>query len=219
MLRRTFVSLILIVSLLFSFISCSDDNDNYDNDDSIGSTSDAGDDSENSEKDPTKDGETSVNDKDESENEESPDVPSDSEKEETEDPGDDNGEPEAPTVNFVYSVNSKKFHLPTCYYVSAMKPETKIEFTGTMAELTNKGMLPCKSCKPDPDFDYEKVEEGITEEEIVDYNYVINSKSMVFHIAGCGSIGAMNEENKQFSYETREELIIQGYSPCGNCHP
>ncbi|MGN8732906.1 hypothetical protein ACTNEY_04590 [Fusicatenibacter saccharivorans] len=29
----------------------------------------------------------------------------------------------------------------------------------------------------------------------------------------------MKESNKMFFTGTRDELISQGYNPCGNCHP
>ena len=49
--------------------------------------------------------------------------------------------------------------------------------------------------------------------------YVINKKSKKFHIPTCNSVSQMNESNKKVVTDSRNNLIEQGYSPCGNCHP
>ncbi len=54
-----------------------------------------------------------------------------------------------------------------------------------------------------------------TEEE----HYILNTKSQKFHLPECSSVDDMSESNKKEYYGTREELIEQGYEPCGNCHP
>lgn len=49
--------------------------------------------------------------------------------------------------------------------------------------------------------------------------YVLNIGSMKFHDPACSGVQQMKEENRQAYYGTREELILQGYSPCGQCKP
>ena len=49
--------------------------------------------------------------------------------------------------------------------------------------------------------------------------YVLNTNTMKFHIPGCKSVKKMKESNKVTVEAAREDLIAQGYSPCGNCHP
>ena len=49
--------------------------------------------------------------------------------------------------------------------------------------------------------------------------YVLNTYRMKFHIPTCASVAQMSPENKQTVVCTRDELIEDGYSPCGNCHP
>ena len=49
--------------------------------------------------------------------------------------------------------------------------------------------------------------------------YVVNIKSGKFHIPTCDSVFEMKEKNKKYTDESREELIEQGYSPCGACNP
>ena len=49
--------------------------------------------------------------------------------------------------------------------------------------------------------------------------YVCNTNTMKFHYPGCDSVKQMNESNRMNTDLSREELIAQGYQPCGNCRP
>lgn len=49
--------------------------------------------------------------------------------------------------------------------------------------------------------------------------YVLNTYRMKFHIPTCASVAQMSAQNKQTVVCTRDELIADGYSPCGNCKP
>ncbi|WP_297181949.1 DNA/RNA non-specific endonuclease [uncultured Enorma sp.] len=49
--------------------------------------------------------------------------------------------------------------------------------------------------------------------------YVLNTNTDKFHYPECDSVDRMSEENKQIVTATRDELIAQGYDPCGNCNP
>lgn len=50
-------------------------------------------------------------------------------------------------------------------------------------------------------------------------DYILNTNTKKFHYSSCGSVSRMSEKNKSSYSGTREELISQGYSPCGNCKP
>ncbi len=50
-------------------------------------------------------------------------------------------------------------------------------------------------------------------------DYVLNTNSKRFHYPSCGSVTQMKDKNKKEYHGTREELIEQGYKPCGNCEP
>ena len=50
-------------------------------------------------------------------------------------------------------------------------------------------------------------------------DYVLNTSSKKFHLPGCFSIDRMAEKNKQSYTGARDDLISQGYDPCGNCNP
>ena len=49
--------------------------------------------------------------------------------------------------------------------------------------------------------------------------YVVNKNSGKFHYPACDSVKDMKEKNKEYSTKTRDELISEGKSPCGRCHP
>lgn len=50
-------------------------------------------------------------------------------------------------------------------------------------------------------------------------SYILNINSMKFHEADCSSANKISEHNRQEFTGTRDELISQGYSPCGYCKP
>lgn len=49
--------------------------------------------------------------------------------------------------------------------------------------------------------------------------YILNTNTKKFHLPSCRSVETIHPENKEESTDTHEELIKQGYSPCGSCHP
>ncbi len=58
-----------------------------------------------------------------------------------------------------------------------------------------------------------------TEPDIHIAKYVVNTSTGKFHIPTCKSVKKIVDSNR-WDYEgTRQNLIEQGYSPCGNCHP
>ena len=50
-------------------------------------------------------------------------------------------------------------------------------------------------------------------------DYVANKRSFKLHFPECESLTNMKEENKLYLTGTREELINQGFEPCGGCRP
>ena len=58
---------------------------------------------------------------------------------------------------------------------------------------------------------------GASAEE--EHTYILNTNSKKFHLPDCPGATAISEENRKEVTCTRQELIEQGYDPCGNCHP
>ncbi len=79
----------------------------------------------------------------------------------------------------------------------------------------NDGFMPLV-----PAADGEEAEAEQRSMDIIDeYRYVLNTNTMKFHLPGCSSVNQMKPKNTAYSSESRDELIAQGYDPCGNCHP
>lgn len=49
--------------------------------------------------------------------------------------------------------------------------------------------------------------------------YILNTSSMKFHRPDCSSVEDMSPSNREDSSLSREELMEQGYEPCGRCKP
>lgn len=57
------------------------------------------------------------------------------------------------------------------------------------------------------------------QEAPVNGTWVLNTSTKRFHLPGCGSVPTIKEKNRSDFTGEREELIRQGYKPCGNCKP
>ena len=57
---------------------------------------------------------------------------------------------------------------------------------------------------------------SVGREEAEEMTYIGNINSHVFHRETCGSLPA--EENRVY-FDTREEAVAEGYTPCGRCNP
>ena len=51
------------------------------------------------------------------------------------------------------------------------------------------------------------------------FQYVCNTNTKKFHAPRCNSVKQMKEENRLYTNLNREELLAEGYEPCGNCKP
>ncbi|MBD5169863.1 MAG: DNA/RNA non-specific endonuclease [Oscillibacter sp.] len=49
--------------------------------------------------------------------------------------------------------------------------------------------------------------------------YILNVNSKKFHLPTCSGANNMKAENREESTLSREELVSQGYEPCGTCKP
>jgi len=49
--------------------------------------------------------------------------------------------------------------------------------------------------------------------------YVLNQNTKRFHYPHCHSVEQMHESNKEDYTGSRQQLIENGYKPCGNCNP
>ena len=57
------------------------------------------------------------------------------------------------------------------------------------------------------------------EETESEFQYVCNINTRKFHDPDCNSVSQMKEANRLYTNLTRDELLEEGYEPCGNCKP
>lgn len=55
--------------------------------------------------------------------------------------------------------------------------------------------------------------------ESVSSHYVLNTSSKKFHLPECSGVRDIKESNRQDYQGNRDQLLEQGYTPCGLCHP
>lgn len=61
--------------------------------------------------------------------------------------------------------------------------------------------------------------EDNTEVKNEEITYILNTSTHKFHQPDCAGAADIKEKNRQEYTGTRDELITQGYEPCGRCHP
>lgn len=82
----------------------------------------------------------------------------------------------------------------------------------------------CFNVSPGNEIDYNSGEVTESDENGDNNNsfsrtYVLNINTGKFHYPSCSSVKDMSDNNRLKVAKTRDELIKQGYSPCGNCEP
>ena len=124
-------------------------------------------------------------------------------------------------------------------FVSAMSPETSIISVGagndyghptekTLQVLADNGSAVYRTDLSGEIYvtsdgrDYTVTSEEETDSDVrqlEEVTYVLNNSSRKFHSPDCEAISKIADYNKEYSYDSREELIEQGYDPCGWCNP
>lgn len=87
----------------------------------------------------------------------------------------------------------------------AEKAEVPEGLTEREAEIFRAGFASGHYCALHPDYT-----EG---------TYLINKKTKKFHLTNCSTTLNIDSKNRLYSTQTPEELMAQGYKPCGQCHP
>ena len=49
--------------------------------------------------------------------------------------------------------------------------------------------------------------------------YILNTNSHKFHLPNCPSVGTIKDKNKEEYTGSRDDLIAEGFEPCGSCNP
>ena len=65
----------------------------------------------------------------------------------------------------------------------------------------------------------ESWQEGEAPPEDGDVTYILNTSSRKFHYPDCAGVATMSDANKETWTGSREDLMAEGYEPCGQCRP
>ncbi len=106
-----------------------------------------------------------------------------------------------------YSLEDEGAGICYCVYAYNAQPGVEIDYSTGESRASSPSCLQVSL----------QVQADSLEQKQIDY--ILNTNSKKFHIPTCSSVEQMNEQNKQAYTGSREDLIAQGYSPCGRCHP
>lgn len=119
-----------------------------------------------------------------------------------------------------YSVEDQGSGICFCIYAYNVQPQITIDYaTGenhASTEDESTGNISSNSSENSSNVANTSSSDN---SDATEYSYVINKNTKVFHSPNCSSINQMKDTNKIYSSESRDALISEGYSPCGNCNP
>lgn len=113
-----------------------------------------------------------------------------------------------------YSVEDQGEGISFHVYCYNVQPGVKINYTNGNSELKNGAENEAETTKKVVNSDTNKKADASSSTE-----YVLNLNSHKFHYPSCHSVSQMSSENKGTYTGNRQDLIAQGYEPCGNCNP
>ena len=103
-------------------------------------------------------------------------------------------------------------------YASAKGKGAGEAAAGAAATTTRTNRMPSDAGASNSEFD--TTGEGSADSETaIAQTYILNTNTHRFHYPDCKSVSDMKEKNKQEVEANRDDLINQGYRPCGNCRP
>lgn len=118
-----------------------------------------------------------------------------------------------------YSVEDDGAGISFNVYCYNVQPDITIDYTTGSSVASIENMSSNTEIDQEIDQDSEAVIEEEEEVSTEICTYVLNTSTMKFHDSSCGSVDSISEDNKSTFTGTREEVMAQGYLPCGNCNP
>lgn len=112
-----------------------------------------------------------------------------------------------------YSVEDRGKGISFNVYCYNAQPGVKIDYK------TGNSSTDGKTAKETTKKNDNVTKKGNSSSSSASTQYVLNLNTHKFHYPDCGSVKTMNESNKGIYTGSREDIIAQGYQPCGNCNP
>ena len=111
-----------------------------------------------------------------------------------------------------YSVEDNGDGVQFCVYVYNFQPGILIDYATGKSRLDDGTEI--------PDSDTENDEKGDTGvDEPTNSTFILNTSSKKFHYTHCSIGASTTDKNKQTYTGSRDDIIAEGYSPCGICKP
>lgn len=107
-----------------------------------------------------------------------------------------------------YSVEDSGKGVMFCIYCYNVQPGIDINYANGESQVSASGNTTNNEAATSP-----------ANTENVSADYILNTNTRKFHRPDCSSVSKMKEKNKQAYSGNRQDLINQGYEPCGSCHP
>ena len=104
-----------------------------------------------------------------------------------------------------------------CFHVFAynVQPGVTIDYATGESRLTEEAA----PTQPAPQTPAPSAPESSAESIPADVTYLLNTRSMKFHLPTCSGARDIKAANRQNHTGSREELLSAGYTPCGTCRP
>ena len=102
-----------------------------------------------------------------------------------------------------------------CVYAYNVQPGVEIDYATGESRLSGDGQTGTETGTETES----GMETASSTESSGEMEYVLNTSSHKFHLPDCSSVASMSDANRQDFVGSREEVVAQGYEPCGRCHP
>lgn len=94
------------------------------------------------------------------------------------------------------------------------QPDISIDYANGLSSLIS-GSQPIETAPPIT----QKPQAEEPPSQSGEVTYILNTNTHKFHYPSCSSADSISAGNRQETTASRDELIAQGYDPCGRCHP
>ena len=111
-----------------------------------------------------------------------------------------------------WSVEDEGEDICFCIYAYNVQPGIVIDYR-TGDNYAESGEIPTQQDQQEPSY-----AQYLTDEDVTGH-YVLNIKKKKFHLPDCEGAEDIAEDNRKDYYGSRNELVEEGYVPCGGCNP
>lgn len=113
------------------------------------------------------------------------------------------------------SVEDNGAGIQYCVFCYNVEPGVTIDYATGDSALAEDSATPSPEAEAAP----APAPQSQGTEETQSQTYILNTHTMRFHLPTCSSVDDMSPSNRQEYTGNRDDLIVQGYTHCGRCHP